>query len=64
MDTNMELMMPIKAAPYEHQKKAFAFAMSIFGVFGEGGGDDAGDDNSLRSVRKRIPKADGPNKRA
>ena len=28
-----ELMMPIKAKPYEHQKKAFAFACDKFGVF-------------------------------
>ena len=33
MPENMELMMPIKAAPYEHQKKAFAFACNQFGVF-------------------------------
>nr|DAL77415.1 MAG TPA: Chromatin remodeling complex ATPase [Caudoviricetes sp.] len=30
---NIELMMPIKAAPYDHQKKAFAFACDKFGVF-------------------------------
>ena len=28
-----ELMMPIKVKPYEHQKKAFAFACDKFGVF-------------------------------
>ena len=28
-----ELMMPIKIKPYEHQKKAFAFACDKFGVF-------------------------------
>ena len=28
-------MMPIKAAPYDHQKKAFAFACDKFGVFDE-----------------------------
>ena len=29
--------MPIKATPYEHQKKAFAFAMGVFGISdGEG----------------------------
>ena len=33
MPENMELMMPIKATPYEHQKKAFAFACNQFGVF-------------------------------
>ena len=26
--------MPIKATPYEHQKKAFAFAMNVFGISG------------------------------
>ncbi len=30
MNNNIELMMPIKATPFEHQKKAFAFAMKIF----------------------------------
>ncbi|MGI5986421.1 MAG: SNF2-related protein, partial [Oscillospiraceae bacterium] len=33
MTNNMELMMPIKATPYDHQKKAFAFACDKFGVF-------------------------------
>ncbi len=33
MHENIELMMPIKATPYEHQKKAFAFACDKFGVF-------------------------------
>lgn len=29
--------MPIKATPYEHQKKAFAFVMDVFGISdGEG----------------------------
>ena len=28
---------PVKATPYEHQKKAFAFAMGVFGISdGEG----------------------------
>ena len=30
---NIELLMPIKATPYDHQKKAFAFACDKFGVF-------------------------------
>ena len=34
MNENIGQMMPIKATPYEHQKKAFAFAM---GLFQEGG---------------------------
>ena len=33
MADNIELMMPIKATPYDHQKKAFAFACDKFGVF-------------------------------
>lgn len=33
MTDSMELMMPIKATPYDHQKKAFAFACDKFGVF-------------------------------
>ena len=39
MNKNIELLMPIKATPYEHQKKAFAFACDKFGVF----------DNQLKS---------------
>lgn len=39
MNKNIELMMPIKATPYEHQKKAFVFACDKFGVF----------DNQLKS---------------
>ena len=35
MNENIELMMPIKATPYDHQKKAFAFACDKFGVFDE-----------------------------
>lgn len=30
---NVDLLMPIKATPYDHQKKAFAFACDKFGVF-------------------------------
>ncbi len=30
---NIELLMPIKATPYDHQKKAFEFACDKFGVF-------------------------------
>lgn len=33
MTENIELMMPIKVKPFEHQKKAFAFACDKFGVF-------------------------------
>jgi len=33
MTENIELMMPIKAEPFEHQKNAFAFACDKFGVF-------------------------------
>ena len=39
MNKNIEPLMPIKATPYEHQKKAFAFACDKFGVF----------DNQLKS---------------
>ena len=39
MNKNIEFLMPIKATPYEHQKKAFAFACDKFGVF----------DNQLKS---------------
>lgn len=35
MSKNIELMMPIKATPYDHQKRAFVFACDKFGVFDE-----------------------------
>ena len=57
MNKNIELMMPIKAAPFEHQKKAFSFAMKIFGVLEEGGGARANDNDSLRPMRKEVLKA-------
>lgn len=33
MNKDMELVMPIKATPFEHQKKAFSFTCDKFGVF-------------------------------
>jgi len=33
MSNNIELMMPIKAVPYEHQKRAFEFTCDKFGIF-------------------------------
>jgi len=33
MNENIEALMPIKVAPYEHQKNAFAYACDKFGVF-------------------------------
>ena len=33
MNENNNEMMPIKVAPYDHQKQAFAFACDMFGVF-------------------------------
>ena len=33
MSENIELIMPIKATPFEHQKKAFSFTCDKFGVF-------------------------------
>lgn len=59
MNENIELMMPIKAVPYEHQKKAFAFAMQVFGIFEEGGDARANDNDSLHPVRKEVFKAGG-----
>lgn len=35
MNENIELMMPVKAAPYGHQKKVLSFAYDKFGVFDE-----------------------------
>lgn len=34
-DENLAAHMPIKVTPYEHQKKAFAFACDKFGVMDE-----------------------------
>ena len=33
MNPNDLRKMPVKAEPYDHQKKAFVFAMKTFGVF-------------------------------
>lgn len=33
MTENMELMMPIKATPYQHQIAAFAYVCNQFGIF-------------------------------
>ena len=35
MNENIELMMPIKVTPYEHQKNGFSFVCDKFGVFDE-----------------------------
>lgn len=57
---DIELMMPIKAAPYEHQKRAFAFACEIFGVFSEEGDGSGIDKDNLRPVREGFSeKPDG-----
>lgn len=53
---NIEIMMPIKAVPYDHQKKAFAFAMKVFGVFREEGDSDEEGSRDLRSVREAFPE--------
>ena len=34
-DENIASRMPIKVTPYEHQKKAFAFACEKFGIMDE-----------------------------
>lgn len=57
MIENIELMMPIKAVPYEHQKRAFAFACEIFGVFREEGGGCGDGQGNLRSLREGFPEA-------
>lgn len=56
MNENIELMMPIKVAPYEHQKKAFAFAMKVFDVFREEGDANAYRDGNMRPVWEEVPK--------
>lgn len=44
MNEDIGLMMPVKVAPYDHQKRAFAFACDKFGVF----------DNFCRRRRKVL----------
>ena len=61
MNPNDLRKMPVKVQPYEHQKKAFAFAMRMFGVLEKGGDDCADDDNRMRLVRERVHKADDRN---
>lgn len=57
MTENIEMMMPIRAVPYEHQKRAFAFACEIFGVFREEGGGRADGQSNLRSLREGLSEA-------
>ena len=38
MENNQIIRMPIKAHPYEHQRRAFEFACRLFGL--NQGGDD------------------------
>lgn len=52
MNENIELMMPIKTTPYEHQKKTFAFVYDKFGVF----------DNKLKSRGTDLPMKMGTGK--
>ena len=59
MNENIEFLMPIKVTPYEHQKKAFAFAMQVFGVFKEGGDARANGNDSMQLLRKEVFKASG-----
>lgn len=54
---NIEMMMPIKAVAYEHQKRAFAFACEIFGVFREEGGGRGDGQSNLRSLREGLQEA-------
>ena len=53
------LKMPVKVQPYEHQKRAFAFAMRMFGVFEECGDDSAHYDKGAQSQNTRFPKEKG-----
>lgn len=57
MTENIELMMPIRAVPYEHQKRAFLFACEIFGVFREEGGGHADGKSNLQPLREGFPEA-------
>lgn len=51
------LKMPVKVQPYEHQKKAFTFAMRMFGVFEEG--DNQAVDKDLRFQTTRHLGTEG-----
>ena len=61
MTENIELMMPIRAVPYEHQKRAFLFACEIFGVFREEGGGHADGKSNLQPLREGLPEASDRN---
>ena len=43
MPVDKAIAMPIKATPYDHQKKAFEFVLEMFGVLKKEG--DANDSN-------------------
>ena len=45
------LKMPVKVQPYEQQKRAFAVAMRMFGVFGEGDNQAADENFRLQTTR-------------
>ena len=53
------LKMPVKVQPYEHQKRAFAFAMRMFGVSEKGGDDPAHYNKSSQSQNKPFSQKKG-----
>lgn len=50
--------MPIKVNPYRHQREAFEFACSLFGLTEEGG-ENSGE-NELRPLRKAAGTQEKP----
>ena len=55
---NKQLHMPIKARPYDHQRRAFAFVCRLFGLETEV--DKLEDRGQMRVVRKTVSKGQRP----
>ncbi|MCD8098065.1 MAG: hypothetical protein LUE31_08530 [Lachnospiraceae bacterium] len=56
-----EMYMPIRAHPYNHQRRAFEFALRTLGVLRKEGDEDADGNNDLRFMWEGIPKAEDRN---
>jgi len=55
---NNQLHMPIKARPYDHQRRAFTFACQIFGL--ETGVNKLEDRGQMRVVRETVSEGQRP----
>lgn len=51
-----EIYMPIRAHPYDHQRRAFEFALRVFGVLEKEGDENADGNNDMRPMRETIPE--------